>query len=156
MATCPKCKQERFIIYRRYQGIKIKPARCINCIVRFPPRGVVNTGQEYLRYKPWIASRVLNHAWTLIAQTKKIDIWFCPFCRQSIRSKKEGTPSYAGCKSGQEFRPRIQWYVDILRLTAVLCPLCNEPADVVTLRRVIVKRPRKNYWPYTCSKCYGG
>jgi hypothetical protein len=152
VALCPACNKDRFIIYRRYQGKKIKPPRCLNCIMVFPPNGIVSTGREYLTLRPWV--KVLNHGWTIIKQTSKEEVWYCPYCRQSIMSKKQGVPSYAGCQFGRKFRPTRQWFVDLLRCSVVLCPLCDRKADIVTLKRVIVKRPRPNYWPYTCGSCY--
>jgi hypothetical protein len=152
MAVCTVCNLDRFLIYTQYQEIELDPPRCISCIVRFPTEGIqIIEEDEYSKFT-FVRREQRNHAWCLIRQNINTDWWFCPYCRRTLVSPKLGVPTSAGCLKGSSYKLRNGFWADI-KLVRVLCPICDKSAGLLEVPRIIKKRPRKKYFPFTC-RCF--
>ena len=150
---CGVCGKPCFILLTYYQGIKIKPKRCLGCVVKFPPRGVVLSFDDYTRKHPWLRRQERYHQWGLLAQTPREDVWTCVHCRSTLRSPKLGIPSSRGCSQGvAEIVRRAFWAHN--RIPSPKCPLCDERATLLRAPRLMEERPTPKFFPWTCRDCF--
>ena len=148
---CPICTRQVFILLKKYQGVRVKPKRCLGCILKFPPKGMKFGYTEYLRAHPWIRSGY--HQWGLVSQTLAQDVWTCVHCKSTLRSPKLGIPSSRGCTAGVSFRhSRTFWAHN--RVSNVRCPLCDGRASLLRAPRIIQERPSSKFFPWTCRECF--
>jgi len=151
--TCAVCGKPCFILLSYYQGIRVRPKRCLGCIIKFPPQGVTLVYNEYLRKRTWIAKRQRYHQWGLMAQTTTEDVWTCVHCKSTLRSPKLGIPASGGCPEGitERFR-RTFWAHN--RIPSVRCPLCDRRASLLRAPRLMERRPSSKFFPWTCKSCF--
>lgn len=151
--SCPVCSKACFILVTRYQHVRIKPARCLGCVIKFPPEGVTFNFNEFLRKRPWIARQQKYHQWGLMAQTVREDVWTCVHCKSTLRSPKLGIPSSRGCPQGVTERlGRTFWAHN--RIPRVRCPLCDGRASLLRAPRLLERRPSSKFFPWTCKSCF--
>jgi len=151
--ACQMCGKNAFVLMKEYQGVKIKPRRCLGCVLKFPPKGVINYANEFLRTRPWLAARERYHQWGLVAQTSTTEVWTCLHCKSTLRSPKLGIPSSRGCPSGVTFRHRRTFWAHN-RLLGVRCPLCDGRASLLRAPRILEARPSSKFFPWTCHDCF--
>ena len=151
--TCKVCSKACFILLTHYQGIRVKPKRCLGCVIKFPPEGVTFTYNDYIRRRPWLKRRERYHQWGLVAQTLREDVWLCVHCRSTLRSPKLGIPSSRGCPQGvAEIIRRAFWAHN--RILGPKCPLCDRRASLLRAPRLMEGRPSTKFFPWTCRDCF--
>ena len=150
--TCPICSKPCFIVMTRYQGVKIKPGRCLGCVIRFPPRGVTFTFDDYVRKRPWLKRTIKYHQWGLMAQTPTEDVWTCLHCKSVLHSPKLGIPAARGCHAGITQNHRRTFWAHN-RIPSVRCPLCARRASLLRVPRLLEVRPSSKFFPWTCRTC---
>lgn len=151
--TCRVCGKPCFMQITEYQGIRIKPKRCLGCVIKFPPKGVTFNYNEFLRKRPWIARQERYHQWGLVAQTLREDVWTCVHCRSTLHSPKLGIPSSRGCPEGVAERTRRTFWAHN-RISRVICPLCDGRATLLRAPRLMERRPSSKFFPWTCRTCF--
>jgi rubrerythrin len=151
--TCKVCSKPCFILLTWYDGVRIKPKRCLGCVIKFPPQGVTFTYNDYIRRHPWLSSRERYHQWGLMAQTLREDVWTCLHCKSTLRSPKLGIPSSRGCPKGVAERLRRAFWAHN-RVPSVRCPLCDERASLLRAPRLMERRPSSKFFPWTCRACF--
>ena len=151
--TCTVCGRPCFILLTYYQGIKVRPKRCLGCIIKFPPAGVTLVYNEYLRKRNWIAKRQRYHQWGLMAQTTTEDVWTCVHCKSTLRSPKLGIPAASGCPEGVTERFRRTFWAHN-RIPSVRCPICDRRASLLRAPRLMEGRPSSKFFPWTCKSCF--
>jgi hypothetical protein len=151
---CAICGKNAFILLKEYQGVTIKPKRCLGCVLKFPPEGITTQYNDFIRLRPWLKSLERYHQWGLIGQTNSQDVWTCLHCSTTLRSPKLGVPASRGCVRGVDFRPRKTFWAHI-RISHVQCPLCDERAILVRAPRLLESRPSSKFFPWTCRECFG-
>lgn len=154
-SPCKICGKSAFILLKKYQGLDIKPRRCLGCVLKFPPKGLVTQYNEFLRTRPWLKEREHYHQWGLISQTITIDVWTCLHCRTTLRSPKLGIPSSRGCTQGVTIRNRRTFWAHN-RISGVRCPLCDKRATLLRVPRLLEERPSSKFFAWTCRDCFGG
>lgn len=150
---CQVCKADKFLVYRKYQGQKVNPPRCLGCIIRFPPPGVelvTNNSGDFKTYLRIIKHKY--HTWVLIRQTDKLDVWKCPRCGQILFSPKLGIPYSLGCVHGTDHLFRKGFWASVKLQPQ--CPLCDKKTEIITIPRLLKRRPGKTYFPHTCVRCF--
>jgi hypothetical protein len=151
--TCNVCSRPCFILLTRYQGIRIKPARCLGCVIKFPPEGVLLTYNDFTRKRPWLARKKRYHQWGLMAQTPRAEVWTCLHCKSTLHSPKLGIPASFGCPEGiMERFGRTFWAHN--RIPSVRCPLCDGRASLLRAPRLMERRPSSKFFPWTCKSCF--
>lgn len=151
--TCKVCSRPCFILLTQYQGIKVKPKRCLGCIIKFPPEGVALTYNDYTRKRPWLKRKQRYHQWGLMAQTTREDLWACVHCKSTLRSPKLGIPSSIGCPEGIMERFRGTFWAHN-RVPSVRCPLCDGRASLLRTAWAMERRPTSKFFPWTCRSCF--
>jgi len=151
--TCPICNKYCFILMTRYNGVRVKPKRCLGCIIKFPPRGVTFSYNDYLRKRPWLRKTERYHQWGLMAQTLREDVWTCVHCSTTLRSPKLGIPSSRGCAQGVTERLKRTFWAHN-RIPSVRCPLCDGRATLLRAPRLMEGRPSSKFFPWTCRTCF--
>lgn len=149
--TCAICSRPCFMLLTRYQDIRVKPKRCLGCILKFPPKGIQFVYGAYLKQRPWITQRY--HQWGLVAQTVTQDVWTCVHCKSTLRSPKLGIPSSRGCTQGVTVRHRRTFWAHN-RIPSVRCPLCDRRATLLRVPRLLEERPSSKFFPWTCRACF--
>lgn len=151
--TCTVCSRPCFILLTHYQGIRVRPKRCLGCVIRFPPEGVTFGYRDYLNKHPWIKRAERYHQWGLMAQTPREDVWTCVHCKSTLRSPKLGIPASRGCPKGIAERfGRTFWAHN--RVPSVRCPLCDRRASLLRAPRLMERRPSTKFFPWTCKSCF--
>lgn len=148
--TCPVCNKPCFILLTHYQHARVKPNRCLGCVIKFPPDGVSLTYNEFARKRPWIKRRY--HQWGLLAQTTREDVWTCVHCKSTLRSPKLGIPASLGCPEGIMDRLRGAFWAHN-RISGIRCPLCDGRASLLRTPRLMERRPSSKFFPWTCKSC---
>jgi hypothetical protein len=150
---CGVCGKPCFILLTYYQGIRVKPKRCLGCVVKFPPRGVILSFDDYTKKRPWLQRRQRYHQWGLMAQTPREDVWTCLHCKSTLRSPKLGIPKSLGCPQGVAERLRRTFWAHN-RIPSIRCPLCNRRASLLRAPRIMERRPSSKFFPWTCRTCF--
>jgi hypothetical protein len=152
--TCKVCSRPCFILLTHYQGVKVRPRRCLGCVIKFPPEGVFLSYNDYTKRRPWLARRKRYHQWGLMAQTVREDVWTCVHCKSTLHSPKLGIPSSHGCPQGVAQRIKRAFWAHN-RVPSVKCPLCDGGASLLRAPRVLEDRPTSKFFPWTCRSCFG-
>jgi hypothetical protein len=145
MPICMICGAETKFLYHEYDQFKIRPPRCLGCILRFPPKGFVP------RYKMRLGPRekFKYHQWAVVQQDEIGENWLCLRCEKFLSSPGLGYPTNVSCMKGTEKTLRNVFWADVG--IDIVCPRCRRPAilveDSIAYKYKIVKR----FFPYVCQ-----
>jgi len=147
MPVCIICNTETKFLYHEYNQFKIRPPRCLGCILRFPPKGFVPhyktipAAERRQHYK--------HHQWAIIQQDETGEDWLCLRCRKYLSSPGLGYPSSVSCNRGTEKTLRNVFWADLD--LEVLCPKCRRPATLVEDKLAYKYKISKKHFPFMCQ-----
>ena len=147
---CIICGVETKFIYREYNGYKIRPPRCIGCIIKFPPSGLKFAFQELRNGRRWLP-RYFHHQWAIIQQDKIGEDWLCLRCKKSVSSPGLGYPGTVSCRKGTEktLKGVIWAHVNL----DPRCPKCRKRMSLVKDKIAYQYKISKSFFPFVCEYC---
>jgi len=144
MPVCVICGTETKFLYHEYNQFKLRPPRCLGCILKFPPPGFV---PHYRIKKPVMKYR--HHQWAVIQQDDIGEDWLCLRCKKFLSSPGLGYPSSVACNRGTDKTLRNVFWAD--KGLNVVCPKCRRPADIVEGKVVDRYKLGKRFSAYVCQ-----
>lgn len=147
---CLVCGTPTKFLYREYNGFKIRPPRCLGCVMKFPPPGLIFAYQNLRNGRRWIP-KYLHHQWAIIAQDKIGEDWFCLRCRKSLSSPGLGYPGTVACNKGTERTLKNVFWATLDM--DVRCPKCRRRATLVKDKIAYKYKVTKKHFPFICEYC---
>ena len=144
MPVCVICGTETKFLYHEYNQFKLRPPRCLGCILKFPPPGFV---PHYRIKKP--VTKYRHHQWAVIQQDDIGEDWLCLRCKKFLSSPGLGYPSSVACNRGTDKTLRNVFWAD--RGLNVVCPKCRRPADIVEGKVIDRYKLGKRFSAYVCQ-----
>jgi len=146
MPVCAICGTETKFLYHEYNQFKLRPPRCLGCIIRFPPRGFVPHYKTAAK-KPYIKYK--HHQWAIVQQDEIGEDWLCLRCHKYLSSPGLGYPTSVSCNKGTDKTLRNVFWAD--KGIDVVCPRCRRPADLVEDKVAYRYKIGKRFYPYVCQ-----
>jgi hypothetical protein len=150
MPKCIICTVETKYVLTEYQDVKIRPPRCLSCIIRFQPKGVSFSYQENRRYKRWMP-KYLHHQWAIVAQDSIGEDWVCLHCRRTLFSPGLGIPNTISCSKGTAKTLKSIFWADVA--LSPVCPVCRQTAELVKDPLAYKYKRGKRFFPFICTNC---
>jgi len=143
---CEVCGIETKFLYHEYDQFKIRPPRCLGCILRFPPVGFI---PHYKTVRNRLREKFKYHQWAIIEQDDIGEDWICLRCKKYLSSPGLGYPTSVSCMRGTEKALRNVFWADIG--IDVVCPKCRRPAELVKDKVAYRYKISRKFFPFMCQ-----